>query len=85
MSKLRTGALARRIQSSERFVRQISDLGLIPYERDSSNSRLFEEAVVSAARAIYEERLAKCSSRERIARNKKAFPLSIESKQNYET
>jgi len=63
MARLRTGAFARAVGFSERIARVYADTKLIPSERDSSGSRLFDEAHVPLARAVYAERLARSGQR----------------------
>lgn len=59
MGKLRTGAFARRVGFSERIARVYADTGLVPCERDSTGSRLFDESAVEPAKALYLRRTAK--------------------------
>jgi len=59
MKKLRTGAFARLVGFSERIAREYADKGLVPSERDSTGARLFDEAAVCKARALYAQRTAK--------------------------
>lgn len=58
MAKLRTGEFARRGGFSERLARNYADSGLIPFERDSTGARIFDDSTVELARTIYAQRLA---------------------------
>ena len=63
MAKMRTGAFARAVGFSERVARLYADEGLIPSERDSSGSRLFDLSTVETARKLYQQRTARNGQR----------------------